>query len=124
MAPILEVQNLVKKFGDIAAVDGVSFDIQEGEVFSLLGPNGAGKTTTISMLSCLLEPTSGDANIAGYSITRDALEVKRVIGVVPQDIALYEELSARENLTFWGQMYGLGGSALKTELMRYWNKSG
>jgi ABC-2 type transport system ATP-binding protein len=116
MAPILEVQNLVKKFGDIAAVDGVSFDIQEGEVFSLLGPNGAGKTTTISMLSCLLEPTSGDANIAGYSITRDALEVKRVIGVVPQDIALYEELSARENLTFWGQMYGLGGSALKTRV--------
>ena len=61
MTPILEVQNLVKKFGDITAVDGVSFDIQEGEVFSLLGPNGAGKTTTISMLSCLLEPTSGDA---------------------------------------------------------------
>ena len=116
MSPILEVQNLVKKFGDIAAVDGVSFDIQEGEVFSLLGPNGAGKTTTISMLSCLLEPTSGDAVIDGHSVTRDALEVKRVIGVVPQDIALYEELSARENLTFWGQMYGLGGNTLKTRV--------
>jgi ABC-2 type transport system ATP-binding protein len=116
MSPILEVQNLVKKFGDITAVDGVSFDIQEGEVFSLLGPNGAGKTTTISMLSCLLEPTSGDAVIAGHSVTRDALEVKGVIGVVPQEIALYEELSARENLTFWGQMYGLGGSALKTRV--------
>jgi ABC-2 type transport system ATP-binding protein len=116
MSPILEVQNLVKKFGDITAVDGVSFDIQEGEVFSLLGPNGAGKTTTISMLSCLLEPTSGDAVIAGHSVTRDALEVKGVIGVVPQEIALYEELSARENLTFWGQMYGLGGNALKTRV--------
>jgi len=116
MSPILEDQNLVKKFGDIAAVDGVSFDIQEGEVFSLLGPNGAGKTTTISMLSCLLEPTSGDAVIDGHSVTRDALEVKRVIGVVPQDIALYEELSARENLTFWGQMYGLGGNTLKTRV--------
>jgi ABC-2 type transport system ATP-binding protein len=116
MSPILDVQNLVKKFGDITAVDGVSFDIQEGEVFSLLGPNGAGKTTTISMLSCLLEPTSGDAIIAGHSVTHDALEVKGVIGVVPQEIALYEELSARENLTFWGQMYGLGGSALKTRV--------
>jgi ABC-2 type transport system ATP-binding protein len=116
MTLILEVQNLVKKFGDITAVNGVSFDIQEGEVFSLLGPNGAGKTTTISMLSCLLEPTSGDAVIAGHSIIRDALEVKGVIGVVPQDIALYEELSARENLTFWGQMYGLGGNALKTRV--------
>jgi len=116
MPPILEVQNLVKKFGDITAVDGVSFDIQEGEVFSLLGPNGAGKTTTISMLSCLLEPTSGDAMVGGYSVTQNALEVKNIIGVVPQEIALYEELSARENLTFWGQMYGLGGSALKTRV--------
>jgi ABC-2 type transport system ATP-binding protein len=116
MPPILEVQNLVKKFGDINAVDGVSFAIQAGEVFSLLGPNGAGKTTTISMLSCLLEPTSGDAIIDGHSITKEALEVKRIIGVVPQEIALYDELSARENLTFWGQMYGLGGNALKTRV--------
>ena len=116
MPSILEVQNLVKKFGDITAVDGVSFDIQEGEVFSLLGPNGAGKTTTISMLSCLLEPTSGDAMVGGYSVIQNALEVKNIIGVVPQEIALYEELSARENLTFWGQMYGLGGGALKTRV--------
>jgi ABC-2 type transport system ATP-binding protein len=116
MPPILEVKNLVKKFGDLTAVDGVSFDIQAGEVFSLLGPNGAGKTTTISMLSCLLEPTSGDALIDGHSVTHEALEVKRIIGVVPQEIALYEELSARENLNFWGQMYGLGGSSLKTRV--------
>jgi ABC-2 type transport system ATP-binding protein len=116
MPLILEVQNLVKKFGDITAVDGISFNIQVGEVFSLLGPNGAGKTTTISMLSCLLEPTSGDAIIGGHSITQEALEVKRIIGVVPQEIALYEELSARENLTFWGQMYGLGGNTLKTRV--------
>jgi ABC-2 type transport system ATP-binding protein len=116
MPPILEVKNLVKKFGDLTAVDGVSFDIQAGEVFSLLGPNGAGKTTTISMLSCLLEPTSGDALIEGHSVTREALEVKRIIGVVPQEIALYEDLSARENLNFWGQMYGLGGSNLKTRV--------
>jgi ABC-2 type transport system ATP-binding protein len=116
MPPILEVQNLVKKFGDLTAVDGISFDIQTGEIFSLLGPNGAGKTTTISMLSCLLEPTSGDASISGHSVTKEALEVKRIIGVVPQEIALYEELSARENLNFWGQMYGLGGNNLKTRV--------
>jgi linearmycin/streptolysin S transport system ATP-binding protein len=116
MPPILEVQNLVKKFGDLTAVDGISFNIQAGEVFSLLGPNGAGKTTTISMLSCLLEPTSGEAIINGHSITQETLEVKRTIGIVPQEIALYEELSARENLIFWGHMYGLGGNPLKTRI--------
>ncbi len=116
MAPILEVQNLVKKFGDTAAVDDISFNIEDGEVFSLLGPNGAGKTTTISMLSCLLEPTSGDALVGGHSVKQAALEVKKIIGVVPQEIALYEELSARENLVFWGQMYGLGGKTLKARV--------
>ena len=73
MTPILEVQDLVKRFGDFTAVDGVSFDIQEGEVFSLLGPNGAGKTTTISMLSCLLTPTQGDAIVGGHSITKEPM---------------------------------------------------
>src|SRR6187401_1793384 len=109
MPSILEVQNLVKKYGDFTAVKGISFDIKEGEIFSLLGPNGAGKTTTIAMLSTLYAPTSGDATIGGYSITREPMAVRRVIGVVPQDIALYEELSARENLVFWGRMYGLSG---------------
>ncbi len=113
MPSILEVQNLVKKYGDFAAVDGVSFAIEEGEIFSLLGPNGAGKTTTISVLSCLLKPTSGDAIIGGHSVARESLKVREVIGVVPQDIALYNMLSARENLMFWGRMYGMGGAALK-----------
>jgi ABC-2 type transport system ATP-binding protein len=113
MAPILEAQGLVKKFGDFPAVKGVSFSIEQGEIFSLLGPNGAGKTTTISMLSCLLPPTQGDAFIAGHSVVRDSLAVRRLIGVVPQEIALYESLSARENLVFWGQMYGMGGASLK-----------
>ena len=113
MASIVEVQNLVKKYGDFAAVDGVSFAIEEGEIFSLLGPNGAGKTTTISVLSCLLKPTSGDAIIGGHSVARDSLKVREVIGVVPQDIALYNMLSARENLMFWGRMYGMGGAPLK-----------
>ena len=112
MASILNVQNLVKKYGDFAAVNGVTFDIKEGEVFSLLGPNGAGKTTTISMLSTLYAPTSGDAIIGGHSITKEPMAVKQVIGVVPQELALYEDLTARENLVFWGQMYGLNGKPL------------
>ena len=112
MAAILEVRNLVKKYGDFTAVKGISFDIQEGEIFSLLGPNGAGKTTTISVLSTLLSPSSGDALIAGHSVSKEPMAVKQVIGVVPQELALYEELTARENLIFWGQMYGLSGKAL------------
>ncbi|MCB9110783.1 MAG: ATP-binding cassette domain-containing protein [Anaerolineales bacterium] len=110
---MLEVQDLVKKYGDFTAVKGISFTIKEGEIFSLLGPNGAGKTTTISMLSTLYAPTSGDATIAGHSVTKNPMDVRNAIGVVPQELALYEELSARENLIFWGQMYGLSGSALK-----------
>jgi ABC-2 type transport system ATP-binding protein len=116
MPPILEVQDLVKKYGDFTAVKGISFDIKEGEIFSLLGPNGAGKTTTISMLSTLYTPTSGDATIGGHSITKDPMAVKHVIGVVPQDLALYEDLTARENLIFWGQMYGLSGKALNSRI--------
>jgi ABC-2 type transport system ATP-binding protein len=116
MPAILEVQNLSKKYGDFTAVNGISFDIKEGEIFSLLGPNGAGKTTTISMLSTLYEPTGGDAVIAGYSIKKDPMAVRGVIGVVPQDLALYEDLTARENLVFWGQMYNLGGKALNSRI--------
>ncbi len=112
MSVILHVQNLVKNYGDFKAVKGVSFDIEEGEIFSLLGPNGAGKTTTISMLSTLYMPTSGDATIGGYSITKDPMGVRGIIGVVPQDLALYEDLTARENLIFWGQMYNMSGKAL------------
>ncbi len=114
MADIVQVQNLVKRYmpENVLAVDDVSFEIQQGEIFSLLGPNGAGKTTTISVLSCLLAPTAGDAFVAGHSVVREPMEVKRVIGVVPQEIALYNVLSARENLVFWGRMYGMGGKEL------------
>ena len=113
---ILEVNNLVKKYDDFTAVKGISFDIQQGEIFSLLGPNGAGKTTTISMLSTLYTPTSGDAVIGGHSITKDPMAVKRIIGVVPQEIALYEDLTAKENLIFWGEMYGLSGKSLSSRV--------
>ncbi|MBU0705221.1 MAG: ATP-binding cassette domain-containing protein, partial [Chloroflexi bacterium] len=109
----IQVQDLHKDFGDVYAVQGVSFDVQAGEIFSLLGPNGAGKTTVISMLSCLLEPTRGEAWVCDHSILREQMAVKAAIGVVPQEIALYEDLSACENLNFWGKMYNLRGAALK-----------
>jgi ABC-2 type transport system ATP-binding protein len=112
MQAILEAHDLVKQYGDLTAVKGISFSIAQGEIFSLLGPNGAGKTTTLSMLSTLFAPTSGDARIGGHSVLKEPMQVKNLIGVVPQDLALYEDLTARENLTFWGQMYGLGGRAL------------
>lgn len=116
MQNILEVKDLVKKYGDFTAVKGISFDIKEGEIFSLLGPNGAGKTTTISMLSTLYTPTSGDATIAGHSVKQHPMAVRNAIGIVPQEIALYEDLTARENLIFWGQMYGLSGKSLTTRV--------
>jgi ABC-2 type transport system ATP-binding protein len=116
MTLAIEVQNLHKSFGDFQAVQGVTFCAEAGEVLSLLGPNGAGKSTTISMLSGLLAPTQGDACIMGHSITREPEAAKASLGVVPQDIALYPDLSARENLVFWGKMYGLRGAALKSRV--------
>jgi len=110
--PLLLARDLRKTFGDFEAVKGISFSVMHGEIFSLLGPNGAGKTTTLNMLSCLLPPTSGTATIAGHTIPGDTLAVRRAIGVVPQEIALYDALSARENLTFWGRLYDMGGKAL------------
>jgi ABC-2 type transport system ATP-binding protein len=112
----IEVNNLKKSFGDFQAVQDASFSADAGEVLSLLGPNGAGKSTTISMLSGLLAPTSGDACIMGHSVIREPEFAKASLGVVPQDIALYPDLSARENLVFWGKMYGLRGAALKTRV--------
>ncbi len=116
MQKAIDVQNLHKDFGDIHAVDGASFSVGPGEIFSLLGPNGAGKTTTISMLSCLLRPEQGDAVVMGHSIRNDPMGVKSVLGVVPQEIALYEDMTARENLNFWGKMYGLRGAGLKVRV--------
>ncbi len=117
MQTMVETRNLRKTYSradgsTIEAVKGVDLEIRQGEIFSLLGPNGAGKTTTISMISGLVTPTEGDATIGGFSITRQSMEAKRLMGFVPQEIALYPELSARQNLTFFGRMYGLGGKAL------------
>ena len=112
MEQAIQVQDLRKAFGSIQAVDGVSFSVARGEIFSLLGPNGAGKTTTISMLCGLLRPDAGEASLLGHSIQRQAAQARAVLGVVPQEIALYMDLSARENLTFWGKMYNLRGKKL------------
>ena len=111
----ISVQGLRKSFGENQAVQGVSFDVGRGEIFSLLGPNGAGKTTTISMLSCLLRPEDGDAYIMGHSIRGDAMGVKSVLGVVPQEIALYEDLTARENLRFAATLLGTPGPEERVE---------
>jgi ABC-2 type transport system ATP-binding protein len=108
----IEAIDLRRSFGETQAVRGVSFAVSPGEIFSLLGPNGAGKTTTISMLATLLRPDGGDAFVMGHSIRNDPMGVKAVLGFVPQEIALYEDLTARENLTFWGKMYNLRGQPL------------
>ena len=113
MTPILEADNLKKRYGDFEAVKGISFSVEEGEIFGLLGPNGAGKTQTISMLTGIIPPTSGTARIGGYDILEDMDQVKEINGLVPQDLALYPTLSARVNLNFFGRIYGLGGKELK-----------
>ncbi|MBC7814231.1 MAG: ABC transporter ATP-binding protein [Burkholderiales bacterium] len=118
MQTLVEVRDLAKSYKRadgtmVEAVKGVSLDIYKGEIFSLLGPNGAGKTTTISMISGLVTPTRGTAKIGGFSITDQPIKAKRLLGVIPQEIALYPTLNARQNLTFFGKMYGLGGKDLE-----------
>ncbi len=107
MAPILEVKDLVKKFGEFAAVNGVSFDVGEGEIFGFLGPNGAGKSTTIGILTTLIPPTSGEARVAGWSVTADKDKVRHSIGIVFQDPSLDDRLTAEENLRFHARLYGV-----------------
>ena len=104
---IIQLKSLTKKFNSLAAVDGISFSVEEGEIFGFLGPNGAGKTTTISMLSTILKPTSGTALINGFDMIKDKADVRKSIGIVFQDPSLDEELTAYENLTFHGVMYDL-----------------
>ena len=109
---VLDCRGLVKRFGARTAVDDVSFSIGRGETFGLLGPNGAGKTTTISMACGLLRPDAGEVQVAGHRMHAGAVEAKAAIGLVPQDIALYPDLTARENLRFFGRLQRLSGKAL------------
>ena len=114
--PVVRVEGLVKRYGDVLAVDGIGFEIQEGEIFGLLGPNGAGKTTTINVLCTYTEPTAGEVAVAGHSVTAEPEAVKRTIGVVPQDISLYPDLNAVENLRFFGRMYDVPKARLEQHI--------
>ncbi|MBL8796129.1 MAG: ABC transporter ATP-binding protein [Planctomycetia bacterium] len=110
---MLEVDDLRKLYGPTVALEGVSFQVEAGEMFGLLGPNGAGKTTLLSILSCLLPASGGEARILGRRVGVNDPELRRQIGIVPQELALYGELTARENLAFFGGLYGMGGADLK-----------
>ncbi|WKA51231.1 ABC transporter ATP-binding protein [Planococcus liqunii] len=115
---MLETEELKKVFKGKVAVEGADLYLDKGEAVGLLGPNGAGKSTTISMISTLLKPTSGDVRLNGKSVIQNPSEMRRVLGVVPQEIALYPELTAYENLKFFGRIYGLSGKALEAAIQR------
>ncbi len=113
MASLLEVTDLSRSFGSLRAVDGISFRVQAGEAFGLLGPNGAGKSTTMMMLCGALPMTSGQVTVNRYNVAKDSMKVRQILGVVPQDLAIYPDLTADENLLFFGSLYGLSGILLQ-----------
>ncbi len=121
---MIEVEQLGKRYGDFTAVHEVSFTARAGEIFGLLGPNGAGKTTTIGCISSLLAPTSGRIRVMGHDVVKDGMAARRSMGVVPQEIALYEDLSARENLAYWGGAQGLRGAKLRERIDAVLNLTG
>ena len=110
---MIQVENLTKRFGHFTAVDHVSFSVGKGSIFGFLGPNGSGKSTVIRMLCGLLEPSDGQARIAGFDVARQTSEIKTLIGYMSQKFSLYDELTVHENLQFYGRLYGLGGAALR-----------
>lgn len=110
---ILEVKDVSKKYGKKQVLSGVSFDIEEGDIFGLIGPNGAGKSTLINIITGILDPLNGEVLIGGYSIKKKPIEAKRLIGLVPQELALSEDISAIDNLNFFASLYGLSGKKLK-----------
>ena len=112
----IEAKNLVKKYNKTIALDNISFEMDEGQVFGIMGPNGAGKSTSILLLSTLLKPDSGEICLNNVSIVNNPNVFRSILGLVPQDIALYPNLSARDNLHFWGSIYGIKGQELKTRI--------
>ncbi len=120
---MIEVENLSKKFDDLIAVDNISFNVKDGEVFGFVGPNGAGKTTTIRMLSCLISSSSGNAKVAGYDINNksDAYNIRKIIGFIPDNVGLYNELSAYKNLDFYGKLHDLSNTK-REENIKYFLK--
>ena len=121
---MINVQQLRKQYNDAVAVDDVTFAAEPGGIFGLLGPNGAGKSTTIGCISGLLKPTSGRITVLGHDVVTDSLEARRELGIVPQELALYEELGARENLSYWGAAYGLSGETLKRRVLEVLETTG
>ncbi len=121
---MLKIAHLSKSFDSIKAVDDISLEVKKGEIFGLLGPNGAGKTTTISMIASLLRPDSGKIYIDSLDTETDLKKIKKMMGVVPQEMAFYEELSAKENLIFWGKLQGVGRKTLEERIRFYLEKTG
>ncbi len=113
---MIKIQSLSKNYGDFTAAEDISFEVQAGEIFGLLGPNGAGKSTTINCISGLLKPTVGEVFINNHSVMGEPIQAKTSLGLVPQDLAIYEDLNALENLNFWGQAYGLSGAELQQRI--------
>ena len=116
MTAVVHTENLTKVFGSVRAVDGVTFDIQQGEVFGVLGPNGSGKTTTIRMLCGLLLPTSGTATVTGFDIRTQSEEIRRNIGYMSQRFGMYDDMTVAENLDFYASLYGLAGAEKKRRM--------
>ena len=121
---MLQISHLSKSFDSLKAVDDISLDIKVGEIFGLLGPNGAGKTTVISIIASLLKPDSGKIIIDSLDLDKDLRKIKKTMGVVPQDMAFYEELTAKENLIFWGKLQGLRKKTLEERIKYYLEKTG
>jgi ABC-2 type transport system ATP-binding protein len=121
---MIQVEQLRKSYGELVAVDGISFTAHPGEIFGLLGPNGAGKTTAIGCISGLLTPTSGHVSVMSHDVVRDGVAARRVLGVVPQEISLYDDLSALENLTYWGGTQGLRNPLLAERIQKVLETTG
>jgi ABC-2 type transport system ATP-binding protein len=118
---MITIKNLTKKFGEVTAVEGLTFQVEEGEVFGFLGPNGAGKTTTIRMLCCLISKTSGEAMIGNYDVSKapDSVQIRKMIGLIPDNVGLYEDLTALENLDFYGKLYEIPEARRQESIERY-----
>ena len=118
---MIDAENLTKKFGTFTAVDNLTFHVEQGEIFGFLGPNGAGKTTTIRMLSCLISKTSGEARISGYDISdeEDSLKIRKIIGLLPENVSLYDDLTAYKNLDFYGKLYECTDTRRKENIKRF-----
>ncbi len=112
----VEIKNIVKRYGDKLAVDNISLKIEDREIFGLLGPNGAGKSTTIKMIMGLLNQNSGDITVKGMDVKKQSLETKKILGLVPQELAIYEDMTAKENVEFFGRLYGLRGKELNEKV--------